>query len=74
MDKHLKALAPVYLGTKFVKLDAEVRMLSLLALSYFCFFCIDDANMLITTAECSLLCDKTGNQNVAMCYIVQVSA
>lgn len=23
MDKHLKALAPVYVGTKFVKLDAE---------------------------------------------------
>ncbi|XP_047077366.1 thioredoxin domain-containing protein PLP3B-like isoform X2 [Lolium rigidum] len=23
MDKHLKALAPVYLGTKFIKLDAE---------------------------------------------------
>lgn len=23
MDKHLKALAPIYLGTKFVKLDAE---------------------------------------------------
>jgi hypothetical protein len=33
MDKHLKALALVYLGTKFVKLDAEVRMLLLLALS-----------------------------------------
>jgi hypothetical protein len=28
MDKHLKALAPVYLGTKFIKLDAEVRMTS----------------------------------------------
>jgi hypothetical protein len=24
MDKHLKALAPVYVGSKFVKLDAEV--------------------------------------------------
>ncbi|KAK8447986.1 hypothetical protein SEVIR_8G192400v4 [Setaria viridis] len=35
MDKHLKALAPVYVGTKFVKLDAEVCILSLLALNYF---------------------------------------
>jgi hypothetical protein len=26
MDKHLKALAPVYVGTKFIKLDAEVYM------------------------------------------------
>jgi hypothetical protein len=34
MDKHLKALAPVYVGTKFVKLDAEVCTLSLLALNY----------------------------------------
>ena len=33
MDKHLKALAPIYLGTKFIKLDAEVRMRSLLAFS-----------------------------------------
>jgi hypothetical protein len=74
MDKHLKALAPVYLGTKFVKLDAEVHMLLLLALSYFCFYCIGDANLLRTIAECSLLCDKTCNQNVAMCYTVQVSA
>ncbi|XBH97964.1 hypothetical protein VPH35_127550 [Triticum aestivum] len=40
MDKHLKALAPVYLGTKFVKLDAEVRI-SLLVLSYLCFYYID---------------------------------
>jgi hypothetical protein len=24
MDKHLKALTPLYLGTKFIKLDAEV--------------------------------------------------
>ena len=32
MDKHLKALAPVYVGTKFVKLDAEVCILSLFAL------------------------------------------
>jgi hypothetical protein len=29
MDKHLKALAPVYVGTKFVKLDAEVCILPL---------------------------------------------
>ncbi|PAN43304.1 hypothetical protein PAHAL_8G227800 [Panicum hallii] len=35
MDKHLKALAPVYVGTKFVKLDAEVSTLSLFALNYF---------------------------------------
>ena len=35
MDKHLKALAPAYVGTEFVKLDAEVCILSLLALNYF---------------------------------------
>ena len=29
MDKHLKALAPIYVGTKFVKLDAEVCILPL---------------------------------------------
>jgi hypothetical protein len=29
MDKHLKALAPIYVGTKFVKLDAEVCTLPL---------------------------------------------
>lgn len=34
MDKHLKALAPVYVGTKFVKLDAEVCILLLLAINY----------------------------------------
>lgn len=26
MDKHLKALAPLYLGTKFIRLDAEVSL------------------------------------------------
>jgi hypothetical protein len=29
MDKHLKTLALVYVGTKFVKLDAEVYILPL---------------------------------------------
>jgi hypothetical protein len=29
MDKHLKTLAPVYVGTKFVKLDAEICILPL---------------------------------------------
>ncbi|GJN25695.1 hypothetical protein PR202_gb13557 [Eleusine coracana subsp. coracana] len=28
MDKHLKALAPVYVGTKFIKLDAETNPVS----------------------------------------------
>ncbi|KAG6479850.1 hypothetical protein ZIOFF_063325 [Zingiber officinale] len=27
MDKHLKALAPVHINTKFIKLDAEVRII-----------------------------------------------
>ncbi|GJN04846.1 hypothetical protein PR202_ga22421 [Eleusine coracana subsp. coracana] len=48
MDKHLKALAPVYVGTKFIKLDAEQL-----------------------AAECPVLCCQTGNQNIALRYIVQ---
>lgn len=27
MDKHLKALAPIHVDTKFIKLDAEVSLI-----------------------------------------------
>jgi len=30
MDKHLKALAPKHVDTKFIKLDAEVSEVSIL--------------------------------------------
>lgn len=34
IDKHLKSLAPRHLDTKFLKLDAEVRLLVVLLLLY----------------------------------------
>jgi hypothetical protein len=37
MDKHLKALAPVYVGAKFIKLDAEVCFRLPLGYKLLCF-------------------------------------
>lgn len=56
MDKHLKALAPVHLNTKFVKLDAEVSKHSL-----FCTFDMGTNYYLVLGAECSIFCDEIGS-------------
>lgn len=56
MDKHLKALAPVHLNTKFIKLDAEVSKHSL-----FCTLDIETNYYLVPAAECPIFCDEIGS-------------